>query len=344
MENAFDRIKNCGLPVVIYGMGNGADKLRAEFAERGIEFSGVFANDEFVRGQSYAGFKVIDYERAKKRFGKFCVVPAFGAANEKAMTRMREIAEEQLMICPELPLFGGKVLEKEFLTENRERIEALYKKTEDALSREIFEKCLLYRLTGELRCLDHIMVSLADVFRKAEPNGDENFADFGAYNGDSIRSFLEAAGSFKGILAVEPDKRSFKKLEKYAESLTGDVRLVNKVISEKSGMIGFSAESSRNSHAEEGGIETPCVCGDELFADFPASIVKLDLEGHDMPALRGMANYIREKKPKLIVPIYHRTEDFLDLPEYILSLNPDYKLRFAKVNCYPCWDLFAIFA
>ena len=140
MENAFDRIKNCGLPVVIYGMGNGADKLRAEFAERGIEFSGVFANDEFVRGQSYAGYKVIDYERAKKRFGKFCVVPAFGAANEKAMTRMREIAEEQLMICPELPLFGGKVLEKDFLSENRERIEALYHKTEDALSREIFEK------------------------------------------------------------------------------------------------------------------------------------------------------------------------------------------------------------
>ena len=49
-------------PVVLYGMGNGADKILSVFGVRGIEARGVFASDGFVRqGKLYRGFPVRSY-------------------------------------------------------------------------------------------------------------------------------------------------------------------------------------------------------------------------------------------------------------------------------------------
>ena len=47
----------------------------------------------------------------------------------------------------------------------------------------------------------------------------------GAYNGDTIRELLSYTdGAYDSITALEPDKRNFKKLSRYAEeSLTGKV-------------------------------------------------------------------------------------------------------------------------
>ena len=75
---AFERIKASGLPVLFYGMGNGAEQIKKYLDIFDIPLKGVFASAGFVRGQSFMGFKVIDYERAEKRFGRFLVVPAFG--------------------------------------------------------------------------------------------------------------------------------------------------------------------------------------------------------------------------------------------------------------------------
>ena len=38
-------------PIVMYGMGNGADKILAECERRGIEVQDFFASDGFVRHQ-----------------------------------------------------------------------------------------------------------------------------------------------------------------------------------------------------------------------------------------------------------------------------------------------------
>ena len=56
--NVWNVLKTCGKPVVLYGMGDGADKVLSAFERYGIEASAVIASDEFVRGQSFHGFTV----------------------------------------------------------------------------------------------------------------------------------------------------------------------------------------------------------------------------------------------------------------------------------------------
>jgi hypothetical protein len=59
--------------IVMYGMGNGADKILKVCEAKGIEVCDFFASDGFVRGHSFHGKKVLSY--AKRRGfcgGEFC--------------------------------------------------------------------------------------------------------------------------------------------------------------------------------------------------------------------------------------------------------------------------------
>lgn len=53
--------------------------------------------------------------------------------------------------------------------------------------------------------------------------------------------------------------------------------------------------------------------------------IKLDIEGAELQALQGSAITLRRFRPKLAVCVYHRLRDFVDLPEYVASLDLGYR-------------------
>ena len=69
-------------------------------------------------------------------------------------------------------------------------------------------------------------------------------------------------------------------------------------------------------------IETAAI--DEIVKDDKVTFLKLDVEGAEMKALQGAKNTILKNKPRLAVCIYHKPEDIIEIPAYLLSLNPDY--------------------
>ena len=58
----WDYLRTVQKPIVLYGMGNGADAILDRCAAGGILVAGVFASDEFVRGQQFRGYKVKTYK------------------------------------------------------------------------------------------------------------------------------------------------------------------------------------------------------------------------------------------------------------------------------------------
>lgn len=53
--------------------------------------------------------------------------------------------------------------------------------------------------------------------------------------------------------------------------------------------------------------------------------IKMDIEGAELPALKGAEKTIRLYKPKLAITVYHSINDFWEIPMYLNSLNLGYR-------------------
>ncbi|MDE6751522.1 MAG: FkbM family methyltransferase, partial [Eubacterium sp.] len=72
--DVWNYLADSGKPIVIYGMGNGAEKIISVLKEYGAEIDDIFASDEFVRGHSFLGHKVLKYSEVCEKYDDFNIV------------------------------------------------------------------------------------------------------------------------------------------------------------------------------------------------------------------------------------------------------------------------------
>ena len=97
-------------PIVLYGMGNGADAILDCCAQLNIPVAGVFASDEFVRGQEFRGYKVKTYKEMKAELGSFVILIAFASERPEILRRFFHLAEECTPSASVWRYYGGDTL------------------------------------------------------------------------------------------------------------------------------------------------------------------------------------------------------------------------------------------
>ena len=81
-----------GRPILLWGMGDGADKVLDVCAEYGIAVADVFASDGFVRGQSFRGRRVLSFGEARATYGDCMIVLlAFGSRRPDVLANIRRV-------------------------------------------------------------------------------------------------------------------------------------------------------------------------------------------------------------------------------------------------------------
>lgn len=71
--------------------------------------------------------------------------------------------------------------------------------------------------------------------------------------------------------------------------------------------------------------EVDVVAVDDILNGKPCGFIKMDIEGSEYRALEGAKNTIRKDHPILAISIYHKPEDIVEIPEYILELSESYQ-------------------
>lgn len=172
---------------------------------------------------------------------------------------------------------------------------------------------------------------------------DEVFVDCGAYDGDTIRTFLRIWGeSFDKIIAYEPDPFNFQNLQHYASMLPQDTKgriiIHPQALGARKSKVRFEPSGTEASAVGSGDLEVDCVTLDESLAGQRPSYVKMDIEGSELDALMGAHNTIRQNLPVLAVCAYHRQDHLWRIPLHIHSLTDEYRF-FLRPHLLEVWDL-----
>lgn len=328
-------LKTTEKPIVLYGMGNGADKIIKVLEEKGIEYKGVFASDGFVRDKLFHGHKISSYQSLKKKFGDMIVLLCFGSNLPDVIENILKIANEQELYAPEVPVIGGGLFDNAFLHKNGEILRFVYDRLADDISRHTFECILKYKLSGKINYLLDCQVDENEPYSSFLYLKNELFLDLGAYNGDTALAFAEKHPDYVGITAVEPDKKTFKKLIINTGNLR-NITHINACISDKCETVNFKMLGGRNSALGDGKDEIEAITVDSL--NFNPTYIKMDVEGEEVAAIRGAAQTILKCKPKMLISAYHRTDDFIAIPKAVFDIRNDYKIYIRHFKYLPAWD------
>lgn len=341
-EPLFARLRHQKKPLVLYGMGDGADKLISVLAQYDLRPAGIFASDEFVRGQNFHGLPVLTYAQAKERFGAMCVLVSFGTERPEVLARIRALTQEQEVYAPHLPLFGVALFDEAFTAAHDSELLAAADVWADKFSRQVYENYLAYLWTGKPQYLWAAESPRDAAWRLLNLQENEVYLDLGAYDGDTVRDFLRLTdGRYQEIWALEPDPKNYCKLVINCGNLRAFHALPLAIWSQD-GSLPFAGRAGRNSaiKADAEG-KTAAVSLDGLWRGdmtAPPTMIKFDVEGAEEQALLGAAKLLAAIKPKLALAAYHRTEDIYRLPLLLMQLNPAYRLYLRHHPYIPGWE------
>lgn len=169
--------------------------------------------------------------------------------------------------------------------------------------------------------------------------------DGGAYWGDSALVLSEYAP--RTIHAFEPQPQTFAKLEKTVDDngltdivipvpfglgdepeiktlYTGEMKSganfmhINPVLTNHAVITNDVAVTSIDNYAQEHNLRV--------------GLIKLDIEGNELEAIRGAEQIIRRDRPLLVVSIYHRPQDFFEIKPLLERMDLGYQFIIRKLS------------
>ena len=151
MTDVWQYLRGIDRQIVMYGTGNGADRIFSVFDRLGITVSAIFASDGFVRSRTFHGIPVVSYADVLKKYGgNFIIVLAFGSDRQEVVERFYQLDGRHELYAPDVPVAGEELFDADFFEKNREKIEAARELFSDSESLAVYDDVINYRLTGKI--------------------------------------------------------------------------------------------------------------------------------------------------------------------------------------------------
>lgn len=335
-------------PVIMYGMGDGAEKILAVMEKYGIEPADFMASDDFVRGHSFKGHRVKKLAEIEELYKDFVVVVCFGTQLPDVMEHIGEISAKYETVAPNVPVIGDGMFDSDYISDHEFEIMTLKSILADDESRKCLDTLMKYRISGRIDVLRSCETPKEKMIDLLGIGTDEIYVDLGAYSGDTIEDFLHLTNKrFRKIYALEPDRRNFARLRRRLYYISGTLlEARNEAAWSSDTTLMFYNKAGRSSsftaniseQTKGRGYETPARSVDSILGGKPATLIKYDVEGSEKEALLGTEQTITKYMPRLIVSLYHRAEDLIELPLLIHEMQPEYKLYLRHHPYIPDWD------
>lgn len=336
--------------IYLYGAGKRGEVALENLKAFGLEQRVAAFIDDSYWGGVYCGKPVYSIPEVMNFVNETAVFVITTYAVNQMVCRLMEkgILCNQICFFPELLIDN---IEEGIFRENKDKIECVYHMLEDNLSKFVYASLFKIYTDGNIGILSRTKGDVqyfpikgnSDEIEGFDLTDEEVFIDCGAYDGDTIKVFKDITNKkYKSLWAFEPNEASFKKLSDYIDREHDvRIRLLKKGAYSDNTKMYFNSDRGSSSGLNATGEDCIEVCQIDSVVKEPVTFIKMDIEGAERNALRGAKEVISKYKPKLAICIYHRIEDFWEIPMLIKTLNPDYKIyirnyedRIDETVCY----------
>lgn len=226
----------------------------------------------------------------------------------------------------------GSVAALRYIVDHAKELIGILERFSDDRSREIFSRMILFRLTGNLD-LNCNIKSLYDDYLEEDIilfQKHEIVADLGGFIGDTLAefdSYFKKHGIKYEYHLFEPSKENYL----IAKELFDNKKVIfyNACVGDKDQMVGLKSDfgNTVTIDMDAGAFHgTKMVKLDDVLDE--VTYIKMDIEGTEELALRGMEGLVKRCHPKLAVCIYHKYDDIVRLVEYVMELTADAHYRY----------------
>lgn len=157
---------------------------------------------------------------------------------------------------------------------------------------------------------------------------DEIFVDAGAHHGEVSETFARIAGGFRQIVVIEPDPANRARL---LGNFNGRLKATSVVLDSALS----DAESEALFHDGLGYASQLSPTGQMRVMrrrldtlDLAPTVIKLHLEGAELPALKGARETLLANRPIVAATVYHNADGIWKTAHWLMETLPNYRFLF----------------
>ena len=307
--------------------GKGASMARQLRAEFGLDVHVYDASHERLQAARNEGFDILNHAHEVRASAAPVILAAcqFQMAQRELFPRNHVFFQEAAFFF-DLPQVADPA--SKFRSRTSECVVELYDVycRLHELSRTTFLSVLGFRASGdpvylsEARApVDEMWLDLPTRFKRRSYN---SVLDVGAYDGDTLASFHEKF-NLSRALAVEANLELLPSIQKIGKLFPLGIKVMPMAAWSRTATLSFDEVRFgmvRVFEANDGSL--PAKALDEFF-DEPFDLLKMDIEGSEMPALLGAERLIKSYQPDLAIAAYHRPDDLIEIPGLLSKFGYD---------------------
>lgn len=154
-----------------------------------------------------------------------------------------------------------------------------------------------------------------------------SFVDGGSFDGRTALQFIQRQPAYERVDVFEPFPLSMADAQRTLQGFERTFFHLSAILDRSTTLRFTSGAGSANGLSAEGDIEVRTCALDAELAGVRVGMLKLDIEGAEPEAIAGARHLIAEQRPVIAVCVYHDQSHFWRIPEQVLAIRPDYRVR-----------------
>lgn len=327
------RLKKENLPIFIWGSGDLGRMAFKKLRQEGISCAGFVVDDAATMDMDGMVYQKKDL---LGKFEEYVLVKGFAdayALKDSDILSKWPGCKSIFTIADVYEPDSIEEMTEEYYAENKDSFQIVRDNLAEDFSKKSFDAFLDVKVHKKVDPIIPYVVKPQYFFHPAPWGGlqDDVLFDAGAYTGGTILDFVKAwDGKYSGIITCEPDPDNYEKLLQTIEEHGIKNVTAHQIglYSEKTTLRFDASGSQQTKIATNGGVELPVDSIDNLVGENRVSIIKMDIEGAELDALKGGERTIMRCRPILMISAYHKKDDLFQIFRFLSGTFDGYQYYF----------------